>query len=56
MRRRDAIDSERETAPLRTADDAILLKTDGNTFDQTVAAVVRAIREVEAARGGDRGR
>jgi cytidylate kinase len=56
MRRRDAIDSERETAPLRTADDAIVLKTDGNTFDQTVAAVVRAIREVEDASGGDRGR
>ena len=56
MRRRDAIDSERETAPLRTADDAIVFKTDDNTFKQTVAAVVRTIRAAEAARGGDRGR
>ena len=56
MRRRDTIDSERETAPLRTAEDAIVLRTDGNTFEQTVAAVVRAIREADAARGGDRGR
>jgi cytidylate kinase len=56
LRRRDAIDSERETAPLRAAEDAIVLKTDGNTFDETVAAVVREIREVETARGRDRGR
>lgn len=56
MRRRDAIDSGRETAPLRSANDAIVLKTDGNTFEQTVAAVVRAIRDAQTARGGDRGR
>lgn len=56
MRRRDAIDSGRETAPLRSAEDAIVLKTDGNTFEQTVAAVVRAIRDAQTARGGDRGR
>ena len=56
MRRRDAIDTQRETAPLRSAEDAIVLKTDGNSFQQTVAAVVRAIREAQADRGGDRGR
>ena len=61
MRRRDAIDSERETAPLRAAEDAIVLKTDGNTFEQTVAAVVRAILDADAvradaARGSNRGR
>jgi len=56
MRRRDAIDSERETAPLRAAEDAIVLKTDGNTFEQTVAAVVRAILDADAARGAKRGR
>lgn len=56
MRRRDAIDSERETAPLRTADDAVVLTTDGNTFEESVAAVVRTIRETEAARRGNRGR
>lgn len=56
MRRRDTIDSERETAPLRSAEDAIVVKTDGNTFEQTVAAVIRTIREAEAAGGGNRGR
>jgi cytidylate kinase len=56
MRRRDTIDSERETAPLRSAEDAIVVKTDGNTFKQTVAAVIRTIREAEAAGGGNRGR
>ncbi len=50
MRRRDTIDSERETAPLKAADDAIVLKTDGNTFVQTVSAVMAAIR---SARSGD---
>jgi len=56
LRRRDAIDSGRETAPLRIAEDAVVLNTDGITFGQTVAAVVRTIRQAEAARGGDRGR
>ena len=59
MRRRDAIDSERETAPLRCADDAIVVETDGNTFEQTVEVVVRTIRAAEAAEaagGGDLGR
>jgi cytidylate kinase len=56
MRRRDAIDSERKTAPLRIAEDAVVLKTDGNTFEESVAAVVRTIREAEAAGRGNRGR
>ena len=56
MRRRDTIDLERETAPLRAAGDAIVVQTDGNTFAQTVAAIVRTIREAEAAAGGRRGR
>jgi cytidylate kinase len=48
LRRRDAIDSSRETAPLRAADDAIVLTTDGSSFAETVAAVVRTIREAAA--------
>jgi cytidylate kinase len=56
LRRRDAIDAGRETAPLRTAPDAVVIRTDGNAFATTVAAVVRAIREVETRRkGGARG-
>ena len=44
LRRRDLLDSTRETAPLRTADDAVVLRTDGNTFEETVAEVVQVIR------------
>ena len=52
LRRRDAIDSSREIAPLRPATDALLVNTDGNTFDQTVAMVVSAIRSAEGGAGG----
>jgi CMP/dCMP kinase len=48
LRRRDALDSGRAVAPLRPAEDAIHIVTDGNTLDQTVDAVVAAIRDVEA--------
>ncbi len=53
LRRRDSIDTGRETAPLRIASDAIVIHTDGNTFEQTVDAVLRAIRSSE---GGGRAR
>ncbi|MEO8229977.1 MAG: (d)CMP kinase [Chloroflexota bacterium] len=51
LRRRDALDRDRPVAPLRAADDAIVIATDGNTFDQTVAAVEAAIRAAEATHG-----
>lgn len=50
LRRRDALDSGREVAPLRIAVGAVVLRTDGNRFDQTVALVVDAIRAAETAR------
>jgi len=50
LRRRDQIDSTRAVAPLRAADDARVLVTDGNTFEVTVGQVVAAIRAREAAR------
>ncbi len=50
LRRRDAIDSGREVAPLRVAPDAVVLRTDGAGFDETVARVVAAIRAKEAER------
>jgi len=50
LRRRDAIDSGRPVAPLRVAIDAVVLRTDGNRFEQTVALVVDAIRAAEAER------
>jgi cytidylate kinase len=52
LKARDSIDSNRATAPLRTASDAIVIHTDGNGFDETVAAVVRAIRSAEGATRG----
>jgi cytidylate kinase len=44
LRRRDELDSSRAVAPLRAAQDAIVIHTDGNVFEQTVAAVVATIR------------
>ena len=48
LERRDHLDSSRETAPLRIPDDAVIVRSDGRDFDDTVAAVVRIIREREA--------
>ena len=48
LRRRDRLDSTRAVAPLRIAPDARIITTDGNSFDQTVGAVVGAIRDAEA--------
>jgi cytidylate kinase len=50
LRRRDGIDSTRETAPLRVPDDATLVRTEGNSLEQTVAAVVDIVRRAEAER------
>ena len=52
LQRRDEIDSTREVAPLRPADGAQHIVTDGITFGETVAAVVAAIRAAEARRVG----
>ena len=51
LRRRDELDSTRAVAPLRRADDAVVLRTDGNTFEMTVSLVVNTIRRSEAERG-----
>lgn len=50
LRRRDLLDTTRAIAPLRPADDAVIIKTDGNTFEMTVAVVVDTIRRAEAER------
>jgi cytidylate kinase len=47
LRRRDILDSTRAVAPLRPADDALILRTDGNAFEDTVAQVVAAVRSAE---------
>jgi cytidylate kinase len=43
LRRRDGIDSTRETAPLTIPEGATVIRTDGLTLDQAVALVVAAI-------------
>jgi cytidylate kinase len=47
LRRRDRLDTSRAVAPLRVAPDARVISTDGNTFEQTVDAVVGAIRDAQ---------
>lgn len=47
LRRRDELDRNRPVAPLRPADDAVHIVTDGNEFAETVAAVVTTIRAAE---------
>jgi cytidylate kinase len=59
LRRRDNLDSSRAVAPLRPADDAVHIVTDGNQLQDTVRAVVGAIRAAEQARSvgaGEAGR
>jgi cytidylate kinase len=48
LRRRDNLDSTRDVAPLRTAADAVVIRTDGNELADTVRAVVTAIRDAES--------
>jgi len=48
LRRRDHLDATRAVAPLSVALDARIITTDGNQFEDTISAVVGAIRDVEA--------
>jgi len=45
IKRRDANDMNRATAPLKPAEDAVMLDTTGNEFEQSVAQVLEIIRE-----------
>ncbi|MCU0505389.1 MAG: (d)CMP kinase [Chloroflexi bacterium] len=53
LERRDAVDSGRAIAPLRPADDAIVLVTDGMPFDVVVEHVVELARARLAAAAAD---
>jgi len=44
LERRDGIDSSRETSPLRVADDAVVLPTDGLNPDQVVERILALAR------------
>jgi cytidylate kinase len=52
LKRRDELDSTRAIAPLRAADDAVVIRTDGNAIEDTIRQVVEAIRTAEAVRDG----
>ena len=45
IRRRDEQDSRRETAPLRPAEDAVMVDTTGLTIDEVVELLVRRCRQ-----------
>lgn len=45
LRSRDAYDSGRETAPLKAADDALTVMSDGKSVDAIVAEIVAVARE-----------
>lgn len=49
LRRRDRIDSSRPVAPLRAAPDAVHIVTDRLDFEETIAAVVAAVRRAAGA-------
>jgi cytidylate kinase len=44
VRERDRRDSERAVAPLRAADDAVVLDTDGLTLAEVVTAIVGQVQ------------
>jgi cytidylate kinase len=48
--RRDRLDSERAVAPLRTADDAIVVQTDGLSVGQALDRVLAVLSKADAAR------
>ena len=47
IRRRDRIDSEREVSPLRPADDAVIIDTDGLSLDEVMERVLGLVRSDE---------
>ncbi len=47
LRRRDHLDSSRAVAPLRIPDDAVIVRSDGRHFEDTVRKVVAVVRQRE---------
>jgi cytidylate kinase len=54
LRRRDTLDSTRATAPLRIPKGAVVIRTDDNRIEDSVAAVVEVIRKSEERLRTDR--
>jgi cytidylate kinase len=51
LRQRDEIDRTRATAPLRVPEGAVVVYSDGNTFEETVDEVVEVIRSMDREAG-----
>jgi cytidylate kinase len=49
LKKRDEIDSTRTASPLRIPEGATIIESEGNTLEQTIDAVVRAIKARAAA-------
>jgi cytidylate kinase len=47
LRRRDRIDSERSVSPLRPAEHAVIIDTDGLTLEEVVQRVLELVRGSE---------
>jgi cytidylate kinase len=45
MEQRDRLDSEREASPLRPAEDALVINTNGVPVDEVVRRIVQLARE-----------
>jgi CMP/dCMP kinase len=54
LRRRDHLDGSREVAPMRVPEDAVIVRSDGRRFEDTVAQVVAVIRGRETEAGSGR--
>ena len=52
MKQRDEQDTLREAAPLKAAEDAVMLDTSGNTLEQSIAEVCRLIADRTGRRFG----
>lgn len=52
LRRRDHVDGSREHSPSRAAADAVHVRTDANTFEDTVAAVLAVVHGATAKEEG----
>ena len=53
MKQRDEQDTLRAAAPLKAAEDAVMLDTSGNTLEQSIAEVCRLIADRTGRRFGD---
>ena len=52
MKRRDAIDSERDIAPLRPSEDAVVVDSDMLSIDEVADIIVRqAVQRMESVHG-----